>query len=263
MPRSILPLAVSAFAVLAMPAGAATLVVDANGQLLGATEVDVSGTLYDVEFLDGTCASLYNGCGLNDVPFPNASAALAAASQLRIQVFLGSVYDTEPELTNGCENTKRCFLYAPFRDGIFDIGMTVFRNRSGSGDATYTTDLATFDTTFSSDIAWIKWSLTPPPDADGDGVADANDNCVLAGNPDQRDTNGDGFGNVCDADLNGDCIVNPLDLAIFRSAFFGPGPDEDFDGDGVVNTADLSYMRTAFFEPPGPSGVTTDCSATN
>ena len=27
-------------------------------------------------------------------------------------------------------------------------------------------------------------------------------------NPDQRDTNGDGFGNACDADLNNDNIVN-------------------------------------------------------
>jgi hypothetical protein len=35
------------------------------------------------------------------------------------------------------------------------------------------------------------------PDADRDGVADTADNCPFAANPDQRDTNGDGVGDVC------------------------------------------------------------------
>jgi hypothetical protein len=35
------------------------------------------------------------------------------------------------------------------------------------------------------------------PDADRDGVADTADNCPFTANPDQRDTNGDGVGDVC------------------------------------------------------------------
>ncbi|MFK7888815.1 MAG: PKD domain-containing protein, partial [Gammaproteobacteria bacterium] len=112
-------------------------------------------------------------------------------------------------------------------------------------------------------------------DADGDGVADANDNCTLSANPAQTDSNGDGFGNACDADISGpagvdDCVVNVSDLAAFRLAFFAtPGdqnwnPDADFTGnanapDGVVNVVDLGRLRTLFFAPPGPSGVTGDC----
>lgn len=43
-------------------------------------------------------------------------------------------------------------------------------------------------------------TLNPPaPDADGDGIADASDNCPNVANPDQADTDGDGFGNACDA----------------------------------------------------------------
>ncbi len=36
------------------------------------------------------------------------------------------------------------------------------------------------------------------PDTDGDGVADTNDNCSQVYNPDQKDTDEDGIGDVCD-----------------------------------------------------------------
>lgn len=37
-----------------------------------------------------------------------------------------------------------------------------------------------------------------PPDADGDGIPDAGDNCVSVFNPDQADSDGDGLGDACD-----------------------------------------------------------------
>lgn len=97
-------------------------------------------------------------------------------------------------------------------------------------------------------------------DSDSDGVADDADNCQLRANADQRDTNGDGFGNVCDGDFNGDCIVNAIDLGIFRLAFFSTGPDTDINGDGVVNAIDLGLFRLLFFQVPGPSGQTSACA---
>lgn len=39
----------------------------------------------------------------------------------------------------------------------------------------------------------------PPPDGDGDGVADYSDNCPNVANPDQADADGDGLGDACDA----------------------------------------------------------------
>ena len=92
-------------------------------------------------------------------------------------------------------------------------------------------------------------------DTDGDGVTDSADNCTLVANADQRDTNGDGFGNVCDADLNNDGIVNVVDLGQLRAVFFTANADADFNGDGVVNVVDLGILRSGFFLPPGPSGV--------
>ncbi|MEO1574058.1 MAG: thrombospondin type 3 repeat-containing protein [Pseudomonadota bacterium] len=96
---------------------------------------------------------------------------------------------------------------------------------------------------------------TLSPDSDGDGVADSSDNCTLVANPDQRDTNGDGFGNACDADLNNDGVVNVLDLGELRLVFFGDDADADFNGDGAVNVIDLGILRAGFFLPPGPSGL--------
>ncbi len=92
-------------------------------------------------------------------------------------------------------------------------------------------------------------------DSDGDGVDDALDNCSALPNADQRDTNGDGFGNVCDADLNNDNIVNVVDLGLLRSVFFTSDADADANGDGTVNVVDLGAMRTQFFGPPGPGAV--------
>jgi photosystem II stability/assembly factor-like uncharacterized protein len=90
-------------------------------------------------------------------------------------------------------------------------------------------------------------------DTDGDGVGDDVDNCTLVANPDQVDSNGDGYGNICDADLNDDCVVNFLDLGALRQVFFTPDADADFNADGTVNFIDLGLMRSAFFQPPGPA----------
>ncbi|MFK8029523.1 MAG: putative Ig domain-containing protein, partial [Gammaproteobacteria bacterium] len=92
-------------------------------------------------------------------------------------------------------------------------------------------------------------------DVDADTVPDGQDNCTNVLNPDQRDTNGDGFGNVCDADLNNDGIVNFSDLSILVNLVFSSDPDADLDGDGSVNFGDVAIFRDLFLMPPGPSGT--------
>ncbi|NND60922.1 MAG: S8 family serine peptidase, partial [Gammaproteobacteria bacterium] len=93
-------------------------------------------------------------------------------------------------------------------------------------------------------------------DTDGDGVPDASDNCTLVSNIDQRDTNGDGYGNICDPDLDNNNIVNSFDLTLLRNDFGSGGDlDSDLDGNGIVNTFDLTTMRSYFGSPPGPSGL--------
>lgn len=82
---------------LSMGANSATLVVS-GGQLVGATGVDVDGTLYDVEFLEGSCNTLFSGC--TDFDFTTYAAATLASQALLDQVFLG-VYDADATLTFG------------------------------------------------------------------------------------------------------------------------------------------------------------------
>ncbi len=93
-------------------------------------------------------------------------------------------------------------------------------------------------------------------DTDGDGVDDLVDSCTLIANPGQVDTNGDGYGNACDPDLDGNGIVNAVDLGLFKAAFFAPGvTDSDFNADGITNVLDLGILKAFFFAAPGPSAL--------
>ena len=106
-------------ALIASGAQAATLNV-VNGQLMGASDVLVDGSLYDVQFLDGTCIDLYNGCDeLSDFTFQSQALAELAAQALLDQVFLdgpSGAFDSDPSLTNGCEivpNFHECIVLTP------------------------------------------------------------------------------------------------------------------------------------------------------
>ena len=105
-------------------------------------------------------------------------------------------------------------------------------------------------------------AATQPPDQDRDGTPDDVDNCILVPNgpliPDaggfsQRDTDGDGFGNMCDADLSQTGFVDFEDLTLFSDVFFSTDADADFNGNGFVDFDDLTLFSAMFFQAPGPS----------
>ncbi|MBT8143745.1 MAG: M4 family metallopeptidase, partial [Gammaproteobacteria bacterium] len=104
------------------------------------------------------------------------------------------------------------------------------------------------------------YSCAAAVDSDGDGVSDASDNCTLVANPNQRDTDGDGFGNFCDANLNNNGQVEFGDLVLIKASFFATpvspawNPDADLNGDNAINFLDLQIMKNTFFAAPGPAG---------
>lgn len=135
-------------------ASAATLIIDGNGELTGATGVLVNGASFDVTFADGTCAELFSGCdSASDFAFQNQAAAAAAGQALLAQVFITDTrgnFDQDPSRTAGCSDAPFCLSFIPFGgNGSFMSAAGVFNSAIESSDG-----LAFFgrDTTTSSSI---------------------------------------------------------------------------------------------------------------
>lgn len=105
-----------------------------------------------------------------------------------------------------------------------------------------------------------------PADTDGDSIGDPNDNCTVVSNINQLDADGDGYGNICDADVNNSGTVTTADFGLLRSvlgqpASFSPvAAAADMNGSGTVTTADFGLLRARLGTPPGPSGLS--CAGT-
>jgi len=91
------------------------------------------------------------------------------------------------------------------------------------------------------------------PDSDGDGVPDNVDNALIVANPDQRDTDSDGYGNIVDPDFNQDGVVTAADYVILRGKLNKIDPLVDLNGDGRVTAADYVILRGFLNKPPGPN----------
>ena len=146
---------------------------------------------------------------------------------------------------------KTGFFYDSYGNVIFDSWVTW-----GSGGA---------------DLDAVAVINTSAADSDGDHISDYWDNCPQTANANQYDTDGDGYGNMCDCDIDGeeggDGVVGLGDYYAFTVAWGSHGPeripgapgepdtytdpspnwnpDADFNGDNVVGLEDyhLFYSR--------------------
>ena len=116
--------------------------------------------------------------------------------------------------------------------------------------------------TYTYDAAGNLLSRTIVVDTDGDGIPDNLDNCIDVANADQRDTDGDGYGNMCDGDLNNDGVVDSVDLGLLKQVFMTNNANADFNGDGIVNSLDLGLFKKMYNKPPGPSGTVSTTTTT-
>jgi len=149
-------------AAVAMP----ILNVDSSGQLLGASNVDVSGSSYNVEFVEGDCYDVYDGCQAANFTFTTAAAARAASEALLAQVFTDSAinglgdFDSLPYLTAGCTSPTLCGAMTPY---LIAFGVR-FDTAANSSDETMD-QLLTGETSFAADrpdSVWVVWTATTP-----------------------------------------------------------------------------------------------------
>ena len=111
----------------------------------------------------------------------------------------------------------------------------------------------------------------PGGDPDADGLCDDQglDNCTAIANPGQRDDDQDGYGNICDEDVNQDCIVGAPDVSgvfgqLLQTSPWVPVEAGRFDvtEDNIVGAPDLSQTFGRLLQQPGPSSrACADCNA--
>jgi hypothetical protein len=95
-------------------------------------------------------------------------------------------------------------------------------------------------------IGWVQWNFTVYGDDDNDGVNDQTDNCIEVNNPNQSDLDGDGLGDACDLDIDGDGVDNQNDAlpnngnesSDTDNDGLGDNTDDDDDGDGMADSDD-------------------------
>jgi len=162
-----------------LSAGAAPIL--SGSDLVGATGVVVGSNIYDVEFVDGSCASVYSGCDeATDFTFTTLAEADQASQALLDEVLVG-IYDTEPELTEGCTALDRCFVTTAY--GFYLLSGTTYgvdsaaaRNVNtpdGSGDSiSHSTMSTTHDHSEPTNgsaarVTFARWTLVGPASAPG------------------------------------------------------------------------------------------------
>lgn len=155
----LLPLLRTGTAALGLALGAAQAAVvyqfDTNGELTGAKNVLVNGSLYDVEFKEGSCYALFDLCtNTTQFVFNTQAQAQAASAALLSQVFVG-LYDTDTTLLAvvpwyqtligaitpyalGSGATSGRVLVTVAQNGADEIYDEVFDSQMGSTSSTFT-----------------------------------------------------------------------------------------------------------------------------
>ena len=98
-------------------------------------------------------------------------------------------------------------------------------------------------------------------DTDLDGICNSIDNCYNTSNSGQQDTDHDGYGNICDCDLNQDWFVDQNDNNIFMLAWLSNSSspnwnaNADFDSDNVIGFMDFNILKQRLSKPVGDNST--------
>jgi len=133
-----------------------------------------------------------------------------------------------------------------------NLALTIVLNVPTTQTSPYLLDNIRFGTTTcgAGQVVAPNGTCKPAEDMDGDGVADATDNCPTVPNPGQQDSDGDGIGDACDScpsgtDTDRDGICDAVD-----NCPTVPNPDQrDSNGNGIGDLCD-SQALIAPLSPP-------------
>lgn len=169
----------------------------------------------------------------------------------------GAVVTFEATASDNCPGVS--LVYEPLPESFFPLGRTEVEVIAT--DQTGNADTCLFDVTVNL------------ADADGDGLADWEDNCPTVHNPDQEDADSDDVGDSCDecTDTDGDGYGNPgfpANVCVEDNCPLDNNPDQqdsdsdgtgdaccclgihgnvDGDADDMVNIADLTRLVNFLF----------------
>lgn len=167
--RRLCAMVVSAvIALCSLPVLAAPTLLVTGGLLTGAKGVVVGADLYDVQFKDGTCADLFNGCdGADDFVFDSDSTARVAFTALLDSVFIDSDlgnFDSDPSQTLGCSDFGVCRVRTPLAvltagEEITAIRLENWRNGNNTDFVSSSFPvLFGLDTTLVTTSTWAVWT---------------------------------------------------------------------------------------------------------
>mgnify|MGYP000249861038 CR=1 FL=1 len=94
----------------------------------------------------------------------------------------------------------------------------------------------------------ITNTITPPTkinlDSDNDGIVNSLDNCASIANKNQKDSDLDGLGDVCDDDFDNDGILNHVDKCAYNKETYNGYQDSD----GCPDTKPDQFKQKSFLE---------------
>ena len=176
---------------------------------------------------------------LNDLQLFRDGPIFKAGDLLRDQLLMGIEGGTiDAPLIAGMQLLRLGVVFAEEAPRLGGPPPTLIGPTLAVPDAAFPLQMAQAVLVFNGLSVNLIASANPPPadgpDADGDGVADAFDNCPLTQNPDQQDRGGlgadvpDGVGDACqNGDFDRDGTAGLVDSVLFQRGLVGLEPTLD------------------------------------
>ncbi|MEY8199012.1 MAG: thrombospondin type 3 repeat-containing protein [Colwellia sp.] len=133
-----------------------------------------------------------------------------------------------------------------------DLRLVQAANLNGLSGAKNLESIKVNANTVTSAIGGLTITITV--DSDADNLVDASDNCPFVSNANQANLDGDGFGDVCDSDIDGDGMPNSWEVQYALNEYNASDALVDIDADELNNIGE--YQQGTLPRDPDTDGDT-------